>query len=113
MHAQTTLQHSGERWVKVKILNRTETLASCSLLIKKGKKDMKTRAHVFVSGRVQGVFFRSETKRKAAACGVNGWFAFCQIPVLKQFSKARKKRLRRLWNSANVDLQVQWLRMLI
>jgi acylphosphatase len=34
---------------------------------------MKVRVHVFVSGRVQGVFFRSQTKRKAEACGVNGW----------------------------------------
>ena len=34
---------------------------------------MKTRVHVFVSGKVQGVFFRSETRRKAAAYRVNGW----------------------------------------
>ena len=36
-------------------------------------KDMNVRTHVFVSGRVQGVFFRSETKRKADAHGVKGW----------------------------------------
>ena len=34
---------------------------------------MKARAHVFVSGRVQGVFFRSETKRKADRHEVKGW----------------------------------------
>ena len=34
---------------------------------------MKTRAHVFVSGRVQGVFFRTETKYKADSQGVKGW----------------------------------------
>ena len=34
---------------------------------------MKTRAHVFVSGRVQGVFFRSETKHKADRYNVKGW----------------------------------------
>jgi acylphosphatase len=34
---------------------------------------MKTRAHVFVSGRVQGVFFRSETKHKADRYDVKGW----------------------------------------
>jgi acylphosphatase len=28
---------------------------------------------VFVSGRVQGVFFRSETKRKAESHSVTGW----------------------------------------
>ncbi|MBN1244818.1 acylphosphatase [Candidatus Bathyarchaeota archaeon] len=34
---------------------------------------MKTRAHVFVTGRVQGVFFRSETKRNADRHDVKGW----------------------------------------
>ena len=34
---------------------------------------MKARAHVFVSGRVQGVFFRSQTKHNADRHGVNGW----------------------------------------
>ena len=34
---------------------------------------MKIRAHVFVSGRVQGVFFRSETKHKADRYDVKGW----------------------------------------
>lgn len=32
-----------------------------------------TRAHVFVSGEVQGVFFRQETRRRAHAAGVAGW----------------------------------------
>ncbi len=34
---------------------------------------MKVRAHVFVSGRVQGVFFRYETKHKARMRDVKGW----------------------------------------
>ena len=34
---------------------------------------MKIRAHVFVSGRVQGVFFRSETAYEARRNRVNGW----------------------------------------
>ncbi len=33
----------------------------------------KVRAHVFVSGRVQGVFFRSETASLANEVGVAGW----------------------------------------
>lgn len=33
---------------------------------------MKVRVHVFVSGRVQGVFFRWETKRAAEAKNVTG-----------------------------------------
>lgn len=34
---------------------------------------MKVRAHVFVSGKVQGVFFRSEIACQARKLGVNGW----------------------------------------
>lgn len=34
---------------------------------------MKVRAHVFVSGRVQGVFFRSDMQYEANRSGVTGW----------------------------------------
>lgn len=33
----------------------------------------KARANVIISGRVQGVFFRMETKRAADGFGVFGW----------------------------------------
>ena len=33
----------------------------------------KVRAHVVVSGRVQGVFFRAEAQEKAKELGVFGW----------------------------------------
>ena len=31
------------------------------------------RAHIYVSGRVQGVFYRSNTRRKALELGLTGW----------------------------------------
>ncbi len=34
---------------------------------------MKSRVHIHVSGHVQGVFFRYETKRNAEKFGVFGW----------------------------------------
>ena len=34
---------------------------------------MKNRAHVFITGRVQGVFFRSYTEDKALELGLTGW----------------------------------------
>jgi acylphosphatase len=34
---------------------------------------MKTRVHLYVSGLVQGVFFRQNTKQKAQSLGVFGW----------------------------------------
>lgn len=33
----------------------------------------KVRAHLIISGRVQGVFFRAETCKQAAALGLTGW----------------------------------------
>lgn len=35
------------------------------------------RAHVFVSGKVQGVFFRDSTRESARALGVSGWVRNC------------------------------------
>lgn len=34
---------------------------------------MNRRAHVIVSGRVQGVFFRAHTQERARALGLSGW----------------------------------------
>lgn len=34
---------------------------------------MAVRAHVFISGRVQGVFFRENIRRLARSLGVVGW----------------------------------------
>ncbi len=34
---------------------------------------MKVRAHVYISGKVQGVFFRSSTEEKAFELGIKGW----------------------------------------
>lgn len=33
----------------------------------------KARAHIFISGRVQGVLFRDSTRRQAKKLGVFGW----------------------------------------
>ena len=35
--------------------------------------NMKVRTHIFVSGRVQGVFFRVETRYEAMKRNVAGW----------------------------------------
>ena len=34
---------------------------------------MKIQAHVLISGRVQGVWFRASTKQKAEQLGIKGW----------------------------------------
>ena len=33
----------------------------------------RTCAHVFVSGRVQGVYYRASTRERAREAGVDGW----------------------------------------
>lgn len=33
----------------------------------------RIRAHVFVSGRVQGVYYRATTRDMARECGIDGW----------------------------------------
>ena len=38
-----------------------------------GKIGLKVRAHLLVSGRVQGVFFRAETEKSANLHNVTGW----------------------------------------
>jgi len=34
---------------------------------------MKSKVHVIISGRVQGVWFRADTKDKAEQLGIGGW----------------------------------------
>ena len=33
----------------------------------------RTRAHLWIEGRVQGVFFRASTRQKAQTLGIDGW----------------------------------------
>lgn len=37
------------------------------------RTSQQVRVHVFVEGRVQGVWFRETTRRQAERLGVNGW----------------------------------------
>ncbi|MFQ5713054.1 MAG: acylphosphatase [Candidatus Scalinduaceae bacterium] len=37
----------------------------------------KVRAHVFIEGRVQGVFFRANTREEANSLGLTGWARNC------------------------------------
>jgi acylphosphatase len=37
------------------------------------KSSNRERAHVYVSGQVQGVFFRDSAREKAEQLGLNGW----------------------------------------
>jgi acylphosphatase len=47
------------------------------MLLRKNKEQKpdsnKTRAHILVTGRVQGVLFRLNTKKEADKLGISGW----------------------------------------
>lgn len=68
----------------------------------KGEKvDEKIKAHIFVIGRVQGVFFRENTKRKAEKLRVAGWI-----------KNLRDGRIEAIFegDKGNVEKMVDWAR---
>ena len=64
-----------------------------------GKARQLVRAHVWVSGRVQGVFFRAYTEDEAQAQGVAGWVR-----------NARDGRVEAVFEGdrAAVEVMVRW-----
>jgi acylphosphatase len=57
---------------------------------------VKARAHLFVSGRVQGVFFRQKTKQKAESLGVNGWVRNLQDGKVEGVFEGEEEAVRAL-----------------
>ena len=59
------------------------------------------RVHIFVAGRVQGVFFRASCADEARACGVAGWVR-----------NAPDGRVEAVFEGpeASVDAMVDWCR---
>jgi acylphosphatase len=60
----------------------------------------RTRKHVYVSGRVQGVFFRDSTRRSAQALSVDGW--------VRNLSDGRVEAVFE-GPSAQVSKMVEWI----
>lgn len=57
---------------------------------------MKVRAHVFLSGRVQGVFFRSETRYEAKKLAVKGWIRNLPDGRVEAVLEGEKKSVKEL-----------------
>lgn len=76
----------------------------------------KARVNIFVSGSVQGVFFRMETKNKAKELGLFGWvrnLADGRVEILTEGEKDKLEELvswaRKGPDSARVDdLEIDW-----
>ncbi len=62
---------------------------------------MNTRVHVFISGIVQGVFFRSSTKDKAGELGISGWVRNLSDGRVEAVFEGEKE---------NVEKMVDWCR---
>ena len=76
----------------------------------------KLRAHIFVSGQVQGVFFRDNTKKKAKELEVTGWVRNRSDGQVEAIFEGEEEKVRELvdWTRqgpawAKVDkLDISW-----
>jgi len=76
----------------------------------------KVRAHVWIEGFVQGVFFRSYTRDRAMGWGVKGWVKNCPDGRVETVFEGDKQAVERIiqWchrgpDEAEVkDVQVEW-----
>ena len=57
-----------------------------------------TRAHVYVHGRVQGVFFRATTRDKAQSLGVKGWVKNCLDGSVEAVFEGEKDAVEKIVN---------------
>jgi acylphosphatase len=74
------------------------------------------RVHIFVSGVVQGVFFRANTRDKAKSLGIGGWVRNLLDGRVEIVAEAEREQLKELINwcyhgvpYARVDnVEVKW-----
>ena len=52
--------------------------------------------HLIITGLVQGVFFRKETKRQADARGITGWVRNCDDGSVEIFAQGEEEDLQNL-----------------
>lgn len=57
---------------------------------------MNARVHLLISGEVQGVFFRANTRRAANELGVKGWVRNLPNGMVEVVAEGRKPTLDRL-----------------
>jgi acylphosphatase len=75
------------------------------------------RAHIVVSGRVQGVFFRAYSQREAVLLGVTGWVKNLFDGRVEIMAEGEKEQVKRLIAAVKQgppqayveDADVEWL----
>lgn len=76
----------------------------------------RVRAHIFVSGRVQGVLFRDGTQRQAKRLGIKGWVRNLADGRVEAVFEGEKDKVDKIVNWAEKgpilarvgDLRVEW-----
>lgn len=58
----------------------------------------KKRLHVYISGRVQGVFFRATTRRKASELGIKGWVKNLADGRVEAVFEGEEDKLKKILN---------------
>jgi len=77
---------------------------------------LRSRAHIYVSGNVQGVFYRYETKKHAELHGVNGWARNLPDGRVEALFEGKKDRVDKLIEFCSrgppgatvTDVEVTW-----
>lgn len=77
---------------------------------------MKVKAHVIVTGRVQRVFFRGQTKNEANKYNVNGWVQNLPDGRVEAVFEGEKEDVEKVINSTRngppgaivTDLDLEW-----
>ncbi len=57
---------------------------------------MNLRVHIFVSGKVQGVFFRSNTRNKAMELGLTGWVRNLSDGRVEAIFEGEKEKVKKM-----------------
>ena len=59
---------------------------------------MKSKAHVIISGRVQGVWFRTSTRDKAEQLGLTGWVKNTADGCVEAVFEGEEERIEEMIN---------------
>ncbi len=59
---------------------------------------MRTNVHVSISGRVQGVWFRANTKQKAEQLGIKGWVRNTDDGFVEAVFQGDENQVRKMIN---------------
>lgn len=77
---------------------------------------LKARAHVIISGKVQGVYFRVETQEQAQGLGVAGWVRNRPDDTVEGIFEGEKENVEKLihWcrqgppKAVVSDVKIEW-----